>query len=760
MSRLVSSTRARVLTVAVSSAAVALLGLGSVPAAQAAPKAQISGTVTDAEGAGITGIVVTALEYDGDGGWAVVADTTTKKNGTYTIKNLPPATYTVEFRDDDGTYVDEYYDDQRDIEDANDVPVAAGQSVSNIDAELEQTGFVSGTVTDEQGEPISNIFIDFYSLDEDGFPSGEGFGGTTNDLGRYHVPFVAPGEYIIGFTDLSGTYVNEYYDDQLSIFDGELVAVTAGADTTGIDAELALGGHLSGTVTDSEGNGLGGIEIQLGILLDGEWDSFGEEFTYVTNEDGTYQIDGLPTGTYRVEFIDPERTYLSEQYDDKGPQDEGTPITVTAPATTGGINASLAKAAQVTGTVTDESGQPIEGIFVALRGLEDGNWSYFGDAETAADGTYSMDGLRPGTNYRVSFESQGDWAPEYWDDFATIDDATTVALTNGQTLSGVDAELAPAAHITGTAADPDGNPYDLTAVVAWRWTGSQWEEFAFEFAGDDVGPTHYDVGGLVPGTYRLEFDALDSFETPTGGGLTEVAHEFWNDQPSLELAQDVVVTSAGQVLEGYDAVLVRDQYPNEVENVTAPAITGNPVVGQALAASPGTWNLAATTFRYQWFAGSTPVGTNAPTYAPTAADVGKAITVTVLGSVAGIGSAAATSAPTAAVTGPPAPPTPPTPPPPTPTQKKVVNVEKPVIKGTIEVGHRARVTAGRWTPAAVTLSYKWFVDGERIANAVKRTLLLKEKWVGQRLTVKVTAKADGYLKAAVVTKRSVKIASG
>ena len=254
----------------------------------------------------------------------------------------------------------------------------------------------------------------------------------------------------------------------------------------------------------------------------------------------------------------------------------------------------------------------------------------------------------------------------------------------------------------------------------------------------------------------MEFDAFD--EIPQG--ISEAAHEFWNDQPSLELAQDVVVTSAGQVLEGYDAVLVRDQYPNEVENVTAPAITGNPVVGQALTASPGTWNLTATTFRYQWFAGSTPVGTNAPAYAPTAADVGKTITVTVLGSVAGIGSAAATSAPTAAVTAPPTPPTPPTPPPPTPTQQKVVNVEKPVIKGTIEVGHRARVTAGQWTPAAVTLSYKWFVDGERIANAVKRTLLLKEKWVGQRLRVKVTAKADGYLKSAVVTKRSVTIASG
>ena len=126
--------------------------------------------------------------------------------------------------------------------------------------------------------------------------------------------------------------------------------------------------------------------------------------------------------------------------------------------------------------------------------------------------------------------------------------------------------------------------------------------------------------------------------------------------------------------------------------------------------------------------------------------------------MAGIGSAAATSAPTAAVTAPPAPPTPPTPP--TPTQKKVVNVEKPVIKGTIAVGHRARVTAGQWTPAAVTLSYKWFVDGDRIANAVKRKLLLKEKWVGLRLTVRVIAKADGYLKSVVVTKRSAKIVPG
>ncbi len=759
MSRLVSSTRARVLTVAVSSAAVALLGLGAVPTASAAPGGQISGTVTNAGGDALAGITVTA--YDSDTG-EFGDEATTKKDGTYALKKLGAADYTVEFMDNSGTplYATEYYDDQVDFEAATPVVVAASQTVSGIDAELARFGTISGRVTDEEGNPLGGIFIDVLEVTDDGPPFDSPGGTTTAANGTYRFPFTPAGTYVVGFTDLDGTYVNEYYDDQLSIFDADPVTVTAGGVTPAIDAELALGGHLSGTVTDSEGNGLGGIEIQLAREVGpDEWFGFGEEFGFRTQDDGTYQLDGLPAGTWRVGFVDQGGSYLSEYYDDVPEFEQSTNIPVTAGDETSGIDAELADAAHVTGTVTDEGGNPLEGIFVSLRALEDGNWSYFGEAETAADGTYAMDGLRPGTNYRVSFESQGDWATEYWDDSITIDDATPVDLTNGQTLPDVDAELAAAAHITGEVTDANGDAYDFVAVDAYRWTGSTWEDYSFAFTDtfndDATDDAEYDIPALIPGTYRLEFDAYD--EIPQG--LSEAAHEFWNDQPSFELAQDVVVTDKGQVLTGYDAVLVRGQYPNEVENVTAPAISGSPVVGQTLTASPGTWNLQATTYQYQWLAGSTPVGGNAPTYAPNTADVGKPISVVVTGAVAGIGSAAAQSAATAPVTAP-VTTTPPPPPPPPPAAKKVLLVKKPVIKGSLVVGTKARVTAGQWNPADVTLSYKWFVDGDRVANAVNRKLLLKEKWVGQRLTVKVTAKADGYLKAAVVTKRSVKIASG
>jgi 5-hydroxyisourate hydrolase-like protein (transthyretin family) len=757
MSRLVSSTRARVLTVAVSSAAVALLGLVAVPTASAAPGGQISGTVTDAAGDPLAGITVTAYSSDtGEFG----DEATTKKDGTYTLKKLDAAGYTVEYMDnsDSPLYATEYYDDRADFEDATPVTVAAGQQVSGIDAELARFGTISGRVTDEEGNPLGGIFVDVLEVTDDGPPFDSPGGTQTAADGTYRFPFAPAGSYVVGFTDLDGTYVNEYYDDHLSIFEADPVTVTAGGTTAAIDAELALGGHLSGTVTDSEGHGLGGIEIQLAREVGpDEWFGFGEEYGYHTEDDGTYQLDGLPAGTWRVGFADQEGDYLSEYYDDVTDFGEATEVDVVAGEETAGIDAELADAAHVTGTVTDEDGNPLEGIFVALRALEDGNWSYFGDAETAADGTYAMDGLRPGTNYRVSFESQGDWATEYWDDSVAIDDATPVDLTNGQTLPDIDAELASAAHITGEVTDGNGDPYGFVAVIAYRWTGSQWEDYNLAFTetfdDDTTNDAEYDVAGLVPGTYRLEFDAYDVIPQ----GLSWASHEFWNDQPSLELAQDVAVTSAGQVLEGYDAVLVRDQYPDEVQNLTPPTISGSPVVGQTLTASPGTWNLAATTYQYQWLAGTTPVGGNSPTYTPTAADVGKTISVVVTGAVAGIGSATAQSVATAPVT---APVTTTPPPPPPPAAKKVLLVKKPVIKGSLVVGTKARVTAGQWNPADVTLSYQWFVDGDRIAHAVNRKLMLKEKWVGERLTVKVVAKADGYLKSVVVTKRSPKIAAG
>ena len=70
MNRLLpGSSRTRVLLVTLLTAVLGVTGLGVMPPASAAPEGSIEGTVTDADGAGIKGIEVTAYEFDGvDGG--------------------------------------------------------------------------------------------------------------------------------------------------------------------------------------------------------------------------------------------------------------------------------------------------------------------------------------------------------------------------------------------------------------------------------------------------------------------------------------------------------------------------------------------------------------------------------------------------------------------------------------------------------------------------------------------------------------------
>ena len=393
--------------------------------------------------------------------------------------------------------------------------------------------------------------------------------------------------------------------------------------------------------------------------------------------------------------------------------------------------------------MTDEEGNPLDG---RLRQRGDSHPTGTGRAVATRAPTptarYSVDGLLREDLPRRVLDRRASYAGEFYDDVQSIDDGTTSTSPQGRpsTASTRSSRLPPTSP--GRSLIRTVSPSRSSASWPGVSIGAVWEDYAIGFAEpNDDGD--YGVDSLIPGTYRLEFDA---FTTPNGG------HEFWDDQPSLELAQDIVVTDKGQVLEGYDAVLEEGQYPSAVENLTAPSISGSAVVGQTLTATPGTWNLAATTFRYQWWAGTTPVGADLPTYSPTAADVGKTITVTGVGSVAGLGSAAATSAPTAAVTGG-AVPQQPTP----PAALHVVNLKLPVIKGTLEVGRRARVTPGRWNPADVTLTYQWFVGGKRIVKADKRKVTLKEKWVGKRLKVVVVAKAGSYLATKVTTQRSSKI---
>ena len=67
------------------------------------------------------------------------------------------------------------------------------------------------------------------------------------------------------------------------------------------------------------------------------------------------------------------------------------------------------------------------------------------------------------------------------------------------------------------------------------------------------------------------------------------------------------------------------------------------------------------------------------------------------------------------------------------------------------------MTEGSWTPGTVSLTYQWQANGKSIKKATKKKFTITVKQKGKKLTVKVTAKATGYVAKTVTTKPTAKI---
>jgi surface antigen len=91
--------------------------------------------------------------------------------------------------------------------------------------------------------------------------------------------------------------------------------------------------------------------------------------------------------------------------------------------------------------------------------------------------------------------------------------------------------------------------------------------------------------------------------------------------------------------------------------------------------------------------------------------------------------------------------------------REVRATRKPVIEGTPAVGRTLRVDPGRWRPEA-RLELQWFAGGEPVAGATGTTFTPGPEQRRQRLSVRVTARARGYLPGKVTTPRTDRVARG
>lgn len=225
-----------------------------------------------------------------------------------------------------------------------------------------------------------------------------------------------------------------------------------GALASELSALIGETGQVTGTATDAATQvGIEDLEVCARLRLE----RFGGHCAR-TGQNGEYTISEVPAGSYVVEFVVPFRSnldYASQYYDGKAMQSEAEEVTVTVGETTLGVDAAMRPGGKITGVVTSAvTHNPIAGIKVcAYRPLAvEEQLSRCGESD--ADGEYTIDPLIGG-EYVVVFNAAPngplDYAPQYYNDQVVPQQANEVAVTVGETTSGIDAEMQSGGSITG-----------------------------------------------------------------------------------------------------------------------------------------------------------------------------------------------------------------------------------------------------------------------------------------------------------------------
>lgn len=229
---------------AVGAVVVAAAILAGAPARAAEP-AHITGTVTGSGGP-LAGVTVTALHRDG-GGWAAAGNDTTNGAGAYDIAipddgDSTNDDYTLEFYDGLGQSAGEYWDDVSTLADATTFPVPAGTTVGGKDADLAPGRHIRGTVRGPGNVPLAGIEVSAYPSQAVGGEQVLVEFDVADAQGGYDISRLPAGTYRIGFRDVTGAYLSEYWTDKADLASADDINVAAG-DADGRDAVLAAAGQ-------------------------------------------------------------------------------------------------------------------------------------------------------------------------------------------------------------------------------------------------------------------------------------------------------------------------------------------------------------------------------------------------------------------------------------------------------------------------------------------------------------------------------------
>ena len=262
--------------------------------------------------------------------------TGTRADGSYVITDLPPWDYWV--RAYKPGFAPEYYDSKHVLAAADMVTVGEDSDTSGISFALDAGGSVTGHVYEDDGvTPIRLVELGVWLSTKEfvgWFPWTEVDGSYTIWLGT--------GSYLIKTSvhSIREKHVDEWYDNHYDMNNADPVQVVAPHATSGIDFYLAKAGSISGHVYEEDGvTPIAGASVYA-FPVTGDHSGTGAN----TGPDGSYTIEGLPSGNYKVQATVSD--HIAQYYNSAPDEASATQVRVNAPGDTPGIDFLLGRVSE------------------------------------------------------------------------------------------------------------------------------------------------------------------------------------------------------------------------------------------------------------------------------------------------------------------------------------------------------------------------------------------------------------------------------
>lgn len=329
-----------------------------------------------------------------------------------------------------------------------------------------------------------------------------------------------------------------------------LVAVSATLTVSVASAEPLGSGSISGVVTAQA------APLEASYVT--AYAETGEVFYSTAGADpGEFVIEGLPPGSYKLEFGAYSGNVVSEWWDDQSSMDSATAIELTEGQQLTGVNADLQPGGLISGVVESESGAPIPDVWVQLYSATE-DWRQLNAVQTDQNGEWSIDRLASG-EVKVQYQPTAGYIGEWWQDAEDFASATALELQSGLETAVGTAVLAPGAAIAGRVTDESSSAPVSNANVLAVPPGSS-VDYRYYASTDENGD--YRIEGLPTGPYEVLVQPGDDH-----------VDEWYPSTYDREGASPVEVI-AGDATIGIDLALTPAAY---ISGVIADAATGEPV---------------------------------------------------------------------------------------------------------------------------------------------------------------------------------------